>query len=455
MRGNPELIRNIWLEMSPHRLVVMPAVLGILFLLGYVSNDHILDRTTAIIAAFLYCAVALVWGTRVASESVIAEINNKTWDGQRMSALGPWQLAIGKLFGSTIYVWYGGAICLGLYALSYVDWLPPLHIAKLALLYAGCAVLAHAVGLLVSMLAVQKRREFGRIQVTFYQFLGLIAALPLLYIGLAGIADDGIYRVLLWYDEVYNLIDFTIVALAALVGWAMVGLYRLMRAELQMVNAPWVWIGFCVFAAVFMAGVRFIPPELNPGLPEVSLKIFHGYVALWLLAYVILFAEPKNRILMRRLRRHAALGEWPAFFAAMPRAWPTLLLLLLATILLLRTSEPTFEVLGFTVNFQLATIATFLFYLRDSMFVLFMNLRKPSPRADMNAFLYLLLAYTVVPVVLSALALDPLTALFWPHWNSSAALTIGPVLIQVVAMAGVLIYQWRRTVVSDAGVEEI
>src|SRR3546814_11108720 len=83
------------------------------------------------------------------------------------------------------------------------------------------------------MRAIQKRREFGRVQITFYQFLGLMAAVPGLYIGLSGIADDGLFRVLLFYDRVYALIDFMLVALAIYALWALIGIGRLMRAELQ------------------------------------------------------------------------------------------------------------------------------------------------------------------------------------------------------------------------------
>ena len=35
MRGNPEFIRNLWLEFTLHRVLVMPAIVGILFLLMY------------------------------------------------------------------------------------------------------------------------------------------------------------------------------------------------------------------------------------------------------------------------------------------------------------------------------------------------------------------------------------------------------------------------------------
>ena len=45
-----------------------------------------------------------------AADSVLDEVNDNTWDFQKLSALSPWSLAFGKLFGSTIYCWYGGLI---------------------------------------------------------------------------------------------------------------------------------------------------------------------------------------------------------------------------------------------------------------------------------------------------------------------------------------------------------
>jgi len=113
MRGNPEFIRNLWLEFTLHRVLVMPAIVGILFLLMYLVNGQKLDSATAVSAAILFCSIIFIWGTRVASESVIQEINASTWDTQRMSAMGPWSMAWGKLFGSTVFVWYGGFICMG------------------------------------------------------------------------------------------------------------------------------------------------------------------------------------------------------------------------------------------------------------------------------------------------------------------------------------------------------
>ena len=300
MRGNPEFIRNLWLEFTLHRVIVMPAVVGILFLLMYLVNGQELDGATAVAAAFLFCAIIFIWGTRVAAESVIQEINARTWDTQRMSAMGPWGMAWGKLFGSTIFVWYGGLICMGLYWMSYIDILPEDRLAKLILVYLLSGVIAHATGLLVSMQAVQKRRDFGRVQVVFYLLFGFAAAIPGLYIGLSGWADDGIYRVMLFYDQVFPLIDCVLIALLVYSLWALIGIWRMMRAELQMVNGPWVWLAFVAFTVAVAAGIRLLPPEVGKAMPDISSKAYHGYAMLLFLTYVIALAEPKGPVLFRR-----------------------------------------------------------------------------------------------------------------------------------------------------------
>ena len=443
MRGNPEFIRNLWLEFTLHRVLVMPAIVGILFLLMYLVNGQELDSATAQTAALLFCAIIFIWGTRVASESVIQEINARTWDTQRMSAMGPWSMAWGKLFGSTVFVWYGGLICMGLYWMSYIDILPEARLAKLILVYVLSGVIAHATGLLVSMQAVQKRRDFGRVQVAFYLLVGFAAALPGLYIGLSGWADDGVYRVMLFYDRVFPLIDCVLIALAVYSLWALIGIWRMMRGELQMVNGPWVWIAFVAFTVAVAAGVRLLHPEVGKAMPDISSKAYHGYAMLLILTYVIALAEPKGPVLFRRLRR--------SFFNAMPRSILMLILVLLASIVLLRLSESRIVVLEQPINFHLATIATFLFVLRDVGFIYLLNISRYSPRNDTSAFLYLALAYTVIPVALIFLGLNPLTAIFWPQWDA-AGLTLGPVVIEVLIVFALMARAWKVRVVRDEDV---
>ncbi|HEU0264151.1 MAG TPA: hypothetical protein VFR01_00325, partial [Geobacterales bacterium] len=100
MLRNPEFRRNLWLEMTPYRLVGMPLVLAPLFYLVGKINDF--DSKSLVgTAVSLYFILAILWGTRLASEAVLSEIRDQTWDSQRLSAISPWQMTWGKLFGAT------------------------------------------------------------------------------------------------------------------------------------------------------------------------------------------------------------------------------------------------------------------------------------------------------------------------------------------------------------------
>lgn len=450
MRGNPEFVRNLWLELGLHRLIAMPAMVGLPFLLVWLINGQTLDGTTARAAALLYCAIVFVWGTRIASESVVQEINNRTWDTQRMSAMAPWTMTWGKLFGATLYVWYGALICMGLYWISYAGIIPADRIARLVGIYLLSGVIAHATGMMASLLAVQKRRAFGRMQITFYQFLGLLAAVPGLYIGLSGIAADDAGRILLFYDRAFPPVDFMVAALAAFAAWALAGVWRLMRAELQMTNGPWIWLAFVVFCYAAAAGVRLLPPEIAAVMPAIPYGAYHGFVALLILSYAIALSEPKDPVLLRRLAAHLGQSDRMSLVNAMPRTVPTVFLLLLAAMVLLWLSDARVQVVDRTVNFHLATVATVLLVLRDVGFIYLLNIARHSPRNDMTAFVCIALAWTVVPLSLSSMGLDSLTALFWPQWTADAALTIGAPLAQVLVVYGLLWRLWRHRVAEPA-----
>ena len=142
---NPEFRRNLWLEFSDQRLVAMPVIMGALFLLAFLFNGRELDQHTGMVASFTYIVLIFLWGTRLAAESVLHEVNNRTWDLQRMSAIGAWQMAWGKLFGATAYAWYGAFICLGFYVVSFEGIMSPDALLIAILLYIGSGVMAHAI----------------------------------------------------------------------------------------------------------------------------------------------------------------------------------------------------------------------------------------------------------------------------------------------------------------------
>ena len=133
----------------------------------------------------------------------------------------------------------------------------------------------------------------------------------------------------------------------------------------------------------------------------------------------------------------------------MPRTIWMIVLLLVSTVVLLRLSETRIAWLQWEVNFHFAAVAAFLFVLRDVGIVYLVNIMRHSPRNDMTAFVYILLSYTVIPVTLSAMGIEFVTALFVPHWNSSGALTIIPVLAEVLIVYVVLWRVWIKKVAID------
>ena len=52
----------------------------------------------------------MLWGTRSAALSVVAEIRERTWDSQKLSSIGPWTMVWGKLFGATAANWFGALV---------------------------------------------------------------------------------------------------------------------------------------------------------------------------------------------------------------------------------------------------------------------------------------------------------------------------------------------------------
>src|SRR6201999_1389879 len=93
-----------------HRAIAMPIVLGVIF---YIASQLYLGSKESEVGSAttgIFFLLVKIWGGHKAADSVLDEVNDNTWDFQKLSALSPWSLAFGKLFGSSIYCWYGGLI---------------------------------------------------------------------------------------------------------------------------------------------------------------------------------------------------------------------------------------------------------------------------------------------------------------------------------------------------------
>ena len=180
--------------------------------------------------------MVVLWGTRRAADLVAEEIAGGTWDGQRMSALGAWQMSWGKLLGGTSYVWYAAGLAfLALVGCYWATGIPPWQsgqaIQLLRLL--GTGALAQAVAMLVSLALLRRLAIRRRLGVSLSQVAGILAraggvrAARWRHRGpVPARRSPGIGRV--WDGELFSL-----ATLGVFLAWSVFGIYRLMRVELQ------------------------------------------------------------------------------------------------------------------------------------------------------------------------------------------------------------------------------
>jgi hypothetical protein len=429
---NPEFRRNLWLELSPYRLMGMPAVLAAVFLLVYVLSGETARDTLAIYTLILYGALVFLWGTRQASESVVVELRDRTWDWQRMSSIGPWSMTWGKLLGSAVYPWYGGLLCLAAYiVLTLPD--PRYGTFENAALFLVCGLFAHAAALLASLQAMVKERRYNRSQTSAFLVLAVLFAGPFLATGLTSLQS------LTWMGMIFRVRDWSLISVVLFLGWAVFGIYRLMRAELQMRNGALAWLAFSVFLAFYAAGFQ---NAVDAGERAFD-RSFTAYAVLVLAVYVMAFGERKDPVAFRRLVASFGRREWRRVLELLPCWTVTLLPLVAAAILTLLFAGATGTPLRQAPGLATFLAASLLFLLRDLGLMLFLNLAQNRKRADMLLLLNLVLLYGVVPGIVSALDLTALTGVFWPRWDVASWTGVLASGLEAVLVLALLQRRWR------------
>ena len=96
---NPELRRNLWLELAPKRVLAMVLIIGLIVVM--VTPWQRSDRSWVLY--FIALAFGVGYGPHLAAQSVIGEVVQRTWDAQRASALSAWQMTLSKILGGTAF----------------------------------------------------------------------------------------------------------------------------------------------------------------------------------------------------------------------------------------------------------------------------------------------------------------------------------------------------------------
>lgn len=439
---NPEFRRNVWLELTPRRIVFMVVVLALIFFAAAISGGS--DWRPDSVALFLYYFIVVFWGSRNAALSVVGEIRDRTWDMQRLSSLSAGAMTWGKLFGSTIYNWFGGTICLAVLLASRLVHQGTLATAIDLVYFVVVGVISQSTSLLASLIAARRRQSHTRLEVFAYQVTGIVAAICVFAVWQAAdpassfLPQRKAVDIIAWWGQRLDARPFLLASLAVFAGWILVACYRLMRIELKMRNGPFVWLGFLVFAGVYVAGFEPLFPQ-GFSFPHITEVVGLGRLSLAAgtfstLSYVMVLLEPKDRVLYRWMGGELSRGHI-AQAALRLQAWMMsyffALVAIIGVILYLKDLE---HGVG---HLTVMAIAGFGFITRDIGIFVLMAVRGRR-RGDLAAIVILFALYALIPAILVGLDIKRVLPIFIPLpgetlWLGPAGAWAQAVLVAVLA----------------------
>ncbi|WP_309645398.1 hypothetical protein [Phenylobacterium sp.] len=398
---NPEFQRNLWLEAAPRRIAWAAVTLVLIYGAALMLSRDIPYGVSGVgdLGVVVFSVCAMVWGARAAGASVLTEISDRTWDYQRLSALDPWAMTWGKLFGRTSLAWLCALSGLLVQTISSVIVGKPALIVLFVFLI-SLAILLQAISMGGALIGVRKARAEGRVARAGGVLGGLLVGAILLswVAGSAGFQRgqgfEGLSTALGagsnpidWGGAYWTSTTFRALAVSLFAAWAVVGVWRLMRLELQMRNSPWVWVGFLIFLAVFAGGFMLRQGGMTGALVS-------GVLAVALCAYAAAFAEPADRVRMRQFHRHARAGD---FARAAPLAPSPLAPFILGVVLTIAAFASS---LGGYIRPEVAQAAALMaFLLRDLGVIAICRLGDRPQRGDFAAVVALGLLYGVGGII--------------------------------------------------------
>ena len=418
---NPELIRNLWLEATPFKLVQTAGLLLLVFGLCMVAPGGIISPDHA--AMGLYWLFAVLWGTRSAAMSVVGEIRERTWDGQKLSSLGPGEMMWGKLLGATSANWFGALPCLVVIMMPvWIGAGPGRALAYGAILLA-LGLFSQAVALLSSLILIRRDTGNWRLDAFLCQIAGIGAGL--LYYSLwssASAFESNGGNAVVWWGHAFDLNSFHMVSLLLFLAWALVGCWRAMRAELRFANGPFVWLAYLIYLGIYSAGFESSIPQVVllyiGGLSPTAVRLGLAGFALLSSAYGMTFLEPKDPVRLRWLGEQIRSRRIAKAFLALD-TWMLSTIAALVTGLLLALVL----VSGGAMNTALAVLAMLGFLTRDvAIFVVMRALA--GNKGDFAALAALGVLYMLMPMVLRGLGLQGLQFLFVPAVTGAAVLSV-------------------------------
>jgi len=454
---NAELRRNAWLELSRFRLIIMPVIIALLFLLVFsnVSKAAMHPEDFQIISMVVFVLLIFGWGTKNVSESVIAEVNGKTWDSQRITLISPGEMLVGKLFGSAVYSWYGGLFCIISYVVASMYGVRTAAHLKLLVMMILIGLLGHAVALLISLVSIKQNGHETKIRNSPALFLpmGLLFVLTLkvIYSTYAEVnwflkfshMKPPIFR---WYVFEFSHGDLMLLSLILFLFWAILGAYRLIRSELLFSNGPWAWILFMAMLMLYCSG--FVGHVQGLDLSEaLTAGLCLSFGIGIFMTYLMALLEKKDILMFRSLGDKIRHRQWKALLENLPlwmiSLFMSLPLWVIIFITLLRKNGLALpdEIGGLSAIYFVNLLC---FVLRDLGILTYFDMNEKHRKTNMLSLILLFPCLYLFPALLAELlGADDLLPIFAPVFHSSILNGTLPVLAQMLFVFFRLRKRWK------------
>jgi hypothetical protein len=438
---NSEIRKYYWLDFSTQRILAMPTVLlGILLLMILLESK---ESTIISVSNTFILILVFLWGGHNAASSIIEEIKDNTWDNQRLSSVSPLSLSLGKLFGSTLYSWYGGIIALVIYSGYSLIKKPITVVAFEVVLLLMCGIFCHSVALLSSIQSLKSDNSYRKMSAISYLFVGIIASSIFYKTGMSNsleLQSGNKFTIIKWFNNDFSLIGFLIFSLVTFLFWSIVGIYRSMREELKFKNIPWVWAVFIIFVMFYTAGFLNDGYFTKYGNGISSLKLGSAVTCGVISLYLMLFADNLNitryRIIFHQFRNK----NWIKIGEATPKWVVSFVLTLITSVLLL------FSAVGSSAFYSVCIliVSILLFITRDIAILHYFTFAPNNKRAGLATTFYLAVFYILLPSIFSAAGFKSSIYAFYPVINNTHIVSLLPVIIEVVIVGFMLNLRWRN-----------
>lgn len=457
-RINPEFRRNVWVQFNWTRLIAAPLLTLIVCYAFLLITDHDY-RMLQTVAEFIGGSVIVgLWGTRRAADSLAEEVSGGTWESQRMSGLGAWQMTWGKLLGSAGFVWYCAAIALlvVLWASNRIEATggigrPPLQVA-FDLLIGG--LMAQAAAFAIALLLLRKAAQYRRLTITLAQSCGFLLFFLIVRGGFSaqlttrfrpGDLPSGASLLPIGGGEL-DLMRMAGIALACF--WIVIASYRLMRAELQYRTLPWVWTVFLVF--ILVAGTTASKADLLAG------KLAFPFLAFVALTYLSFFADHRDPVRYRWAIQALRERNWFEVVSAIP--WWVISYVFAAVCALVIGSSldgvsletygrvtPAIGMLDMGLERLPESLAlVMLFTLRDLLVLLWLSCSPWRARADVAGIIYVALVYWPLTAILWIAGMPHLLPVVAPIATGTFGADFVPIAIELAFALFLFYARWRE-----------